>query len=135
MPTNHTVEDIEQAVQSVLERDPHCPHEPFKVQLGYEKSFNTSPEKLNQLNHQLTVLIEKIIGQKDCKVELPAPKGHFYTYRAYIEVNDASDSQALVKSLSQEMIDCHPLTVKPLLYSKVVILPRIYEVVKNKIKS
>ena len=135
IPTNHTVEDIEQAVKFVQTNDSASPGEPFKVQLGYEKSFNTTHEKLCQLKHQLKVLIEKSIGQKYCKVEIPSPKSHFYTYRAYIEVKNISDSRKLVNDLGEEMIDCHPLTVKPLLYSKVVILPKIYEVVKTEIKS
>ena len=135
IPTNHTVEDIEQAVKFVQMNDSTSPGEPFKVQLGYEKSFNTNHEKLCQLKHQLKALIEKFIGQKYCKVEMPSPKSHYYTYRAYIEVKDISDSDKLINGLREEMIDCHSLTVKPLLYSKVVILPKIYEAVKSEIKS
>ena len=114
--------------------DSASPGEPFNVQLGYEKSFSTSHQKLCQLKYQLKVLIEKHIGQKFSKVELPTPKSHYYTYRAYIEVKDISDSRKLINGLREEMIDFHPLTVKPMLYSKVVILPKIYEVVKSEIE-
>ena len=135
IPTHHTVEDIERAVTAILDQDPVFPGEPFEVQLGYEKGFITSPEKLSQLKHQLKMLTEKFIRQNNYKVELSVPEDYHKTYRAYIEIRNVVDSQTLINGLREEMIGIHPLSVKPQLYSKVIIFPKIYEAVKREIQS
>ena len=125
IPTNHTVEDIERAIMFILDQDPFSPGEPFEVQLGYEKGFITSPEKLSQLKRQLKMLAGNFVRQNGYKVELSTPENYHKTYRAYTEVRNVADTETLINGLQEETIGIHPLTVKPQLYSKVIILPKI----------
>ena len=134
VPENHTQEHIENAVNACLSGDSVAPNVGFKVQLGYDKSFPTSPEKFHQLKHRLEMLIEKYTQPNKYKIEMSIPKDFFKTYRAFVNIIDVNESHKIFDGLVKEEIDGHPLTVVPQLSSIVVFSNKVFSVIKKDIE-
>lgn len=133
VPDTHTEEDIENVVDSRLSVDSVAPNLGFKVQLGYEKQFTTSPEKLHHLKHQLKMLIGKYTQPNKYKLEMPVPKDFHKTYRAYVNITDVAESHKILDGLVNETIDGHSLTIKPQLSSFVLFPNKVFTAIKKDI--
>ena len=134
VPENHTEEHIENAVNSCLSEDSVAPNSGFKVQLGYDKSFSTTPAKFHQLKHQLQMLIEKYTQPNKHKIEMSIPKDFYKTYRAFVNIVDVTESYKIFNGLVEEEIDGHPLIVMPQLSSIVVFSNKVFSAIKKDIE-
>ena len=134
VPENHTEEQIENVVNSHLSVDLVAPNSRFKVQLGFDKSFSTSPEKFHHLKHQLQMLIDKYTQSNKYKIEMSIPKDFYKTYRAFVNITDVNESHKIFDGLVKEEIDGHPLIVMPQLSSIVIFSNKVFSVIKKDIE-
>ena len=134
VPNTHTEDDIKNVINSYLSVDSDVPHSGYKVQLGYDKKFSTSSEKLLHLKHQLKLLIDEYTQPHKYSIDIPHPKDHFKTYRAYINITDAAESDKILSGLAEEEIDGHPLTISPQLSSVVVFSNRVFTAIRKNVE-
>ena len=134
VPVTHTEEDLVGAVNQRLSLDKVAPNSNFTIQLGYEKQFVTSPEKVHHLKTQLKMLVEKYMQSNKCNIEVVSPKDYYKTYRAFVNVTDPAESHKVFNGLVNEKIDDHPLTVKLLLTSVVLFSNKVFVVIKTDVE-
>jgi len=134
VPVDHTEADLENFVDFRLSSDLVAPNSGFKIQLGYEKSFVTSPEEVHYLKYQLKSLLEKYTQSNMCKIEMISPPNYFKIYRAFINIKDVAESHKICSGLAMERIDGHPLTVKPQLSSIVMFSNKVFAVIKTDVE-
>ena len=135
VPENHTQKDIEDVVNSYLCVDSFDQNSRYKVQLGFDKQFSTSPEKFCHLKHQLKMLIETLTQSNKYNIEMPIPKDFHKTYRAFINIIDPIESQKIFDGLVGKTIDSHRLAVIPQLFSVVVFSNKVFAVIKRDIQK
>ena len=109
----------------------------FKVKLGFEKAFETTPEKLDALKHQLQTLVANYATQGQFTVNMCDCKPQYVTFRAYVNFRNPAEGHAVITHLAGESLEGNVLEIQPLYSSSVRYSPKVYHVLKdtvNKIK-
>ena len=132
IPNTHIEDDLRNTINSLLSVETDVRRSVYKVQFGYEKKFSTSSEKLLYLRHQLKLCIDKCTHKYS--IDIPQPKDYFKTYRAYIHITDAAESDKILSGLAEEEIDGHPLQVSPQLSSVVVFSNRVFAAIRKNVE-
>ena len=111
-----------------------------EVHLVYEKAFETTPEEVDAMKHQLQQLVSQYATPHEFKVRVIRPKDHHVTFRAFVDFNDPDEGQLAMDGLDDEdeEVGDMPLSVKLLLSTSVQFFPHVYDVIKtdiDKVKS
>ena len=108
------------------------------IQLVHEKAFETTPEQVNALKHQLHQLVSQYATPHQFKVSVVQPRNKFVTFTAFVDFNKPNEGQIAMDGLVNEEIGGMPLSVELLLSTSVQFFPRVYDVIKtdvDKVKS
>ena len=101
--------------------------------LGFEKSFETTPEQLAAMKKQLKRLIEKHATRGKYNLEIHPPMNYFKTYRAVVSFQNPEEGQKTLRGLRHRRITGKLLDVKLALHSSVRYTPAVYKVIEDPI--
>ena len=121
----------EEALKTAVEA--RVPGVTVNAHLGFEKSFETTPEQLDALEKQLVNLIEKHTTRGKYNLELIPPLNSYKTFRAIVSFQDPEEGQKTFDGLRLQEIGGKPLDVKLALHSSVRYTPTVYKVIKDPI--
>ena len=123
----------EQALKAAVES---CvPGVNVTVHLGFEKSFETTPEQLDAIKTQLEGLIENFATQGKYSLEVYPPKNYYKTFRATASFQDPNEGQKALNGLKLQEIGGKLLDVKLALFSSVRYIPAVYQVIKDAVEE
>lgn len=125
-------EDIKRAVMNEI---PHFNTKDFKVTLGREKSFETTPEQHQAFSQQLDDLIAKFATKGQYNLNLLPPERAYIVYKAFVSFQNPDEGQATLNGLQSEEIGGKILDIKPSLSSSIRYSPVIYKVVEESVKT
>ena len=130
------VEDVgqqvtEEALKAAVEA--RVPGVTVTAHLGFQKSFETTPEQLDALKKQLVNLIEKHATRGKYNLEVIPPMNSFKTFQAVVSFHDPEEGQKTLEGLQLQEIGGKPLDVNLALHSSVRYTPAVYEVIKDAI--
>ena len=131
----HITEDqIKDVVHSRL---PEVNRDKFKVQLGYERSFENTPQQLKGLEQQLDSLVAPHATNNKYKIFLSPPKDFSRTYQAQIKFENPDEGDSALKHIQTNSahINSHILSVKAVLSSTVRYSPEVYSAVEKSIQE
>ena len=131
--TNVGQQVTEQALKAAVES--RVPDVNFTVRLGFEKSFETTPEQLDAIKKHLEGLIENFATQGKYSLEVHPPMNYYKTFRATASFQDPDEGQQNLDGLRLNEIGGKPLDVKLALVSSVRYIPAVYEVIKDAVEE
>ena len=120
-----TEQVLKAAVESIV------PGVNVTVRLGFEKSFETTPEQLDAIRKQLEGLIENYATRGKYNLEVHPPMNFHKTFRATASFQDPDEGQKTLNGLRLQEIGGKLLDVKLALVSSVRYIPAVYEVIKD----
>ena len=127
-----TEDQIKEAIQTHL---PEVSDDKFKVLIGYEKSFETTPQQLKELKQKLDELVSPYAPSGKYRVFLNQPKHFFKTYKAQIKFENPDEGYSALKHIQFASIENHVLSVKAELSSTVRYSSEVYSVVEKSIQE
>ena len=101
--------------------------------LGFEKSFETTPEQLAAIKKQLENRIEKHATRGKYNLEVYPPMNSYKTFRAIVSFHDPEEGQKALEGLPLQTITGKALDVKLALHSSARYIPAVYKVIKDAI--
>ena len=104
----------------------HLPDINVKAHVGFQKSFETTPEQLSAIKKQLEGLIEEHATRGKYYLEIHPPKSYYKTFRATASFQDPDEGQRTLKGLYQREIGDKLLDVKLSLSFSVRYAPAVY---------
>ena len=125
-------EDIKNAVMINI---PLLSTEDFKITLGFEKSFETTPEQHQAISQQLDDLIAKHATKGQYNLNLLSPERAHIVYRAFVSFQNPDEGQATLSGLQSEEIGGKILSIKPSLSSSIRYSPIVYRVVEESVQN
>lgn len=128
---SHQVTD--EALKAAVEL--HVPDINVKAHVGFQKSFETTPEQLSAIKKQLEGLIEEHATRGKYYLEIHPPKSYYKTFRATASFQDPDEGQRTLKGLNQRVIGDKLLNVKLSLSSSVRYAPAVYQVIEDAVKE
>ena len=123
----------EEALKAAVES--HVPGVSVTVHLGFEKSFETTPEQLDAIKKQLEGLIGNFTPQGKYNLEVHPPKNFHKTFRATASFQDPGEGQKALDGLRLQEIGGKLLDVKLALFSSVRYIPAVYKVIKDAVEE
>ena len=114
---------------------PEVSDDKFKVQIGYEKSFETTPQRLRELKQVLDELVSPRATSGKYKIFLNQPKHFFKTYKALIKFDNPDEGYSALEHIQFASIEGHTLSVKAELSSTVRYSTEVYSAVEKSIQE
>ena len=114
---------------------PEVSEDKFKVQIGYDKPFETTPQKLSELKQKLDELVSPHATNSKYRIFLNQPKNYFKTYKAQIKFENPDEGYSTLKHIQFAYIENHGLSVKAELSSTVRYSSEVYSVVERSIQE
>ena len=125
----------EEALKSAVEHELRVPGVNVKARVGFEKSFETTPEQLIAIKKQMEGLIEEHATRGKYYLTIHPPQNYYKTFRATVSFQDPDEGQSTLKDLSSQEIGGKPLDVKLSLSSSVRYAPAVYHVIEDAVKG
>ena len=127
-----TEDQMKEAIHACL---PEVCEDKFKVQIGYEKAFETTPQQLTELKQQLDGLVAPNATNGKYRIFLNQPKHYFKTYKAQIKFDNPDEGYSTLKHIHFRFIEGHALLVKAELSSIVCYTSEVYSAVEKSIQE
>jgi ATP-dependent RNA helicase DHX8/PRP22 len=105
------------------------------VQIGYEKSFETTPQQLRELKQMLEELVSPYVTSGKYRIFLNQPKPYFKTYKALLKFDNPDEGYSALERIQFAKIENHALSVKAELSSTVRYSTEVYTVVEKSIQE
>ena len=127
----------DQMKESICACLPEVSDDKFNVQIGYEKSFETTPEQLRELKQKLDELVSPHATSRKYRIFLNQPKNFFKTYKALVKFENPDEGYSALKhmQLNFASIDGRALSVKAELSSTVRYSSEVYCVIEKSIQE
>ena len=125
-------EDVKDAVMFEI---PHISAKDYKITLGFQKSFETTPEQHQAFSQQLDGLIAKCATKGQYNLNLLTPDRGHIVYRAFVSFQSPDEGQAALYGLQSEEIGGKILNVKPSLSSAIRYSPIVYKVIEESVNK
>ena len=127
-----TEEDMKEAIRACV---PEVCGDKFKVQIGYDKSFETTEQQLRALHQELDGLIAPHVTSGKYRIYLNQPKNYFKIYKAKIKFDNPDEGYAALQHIQFASIGGHSLSVKAGLSSTVRYTAEIYSALERSIQE
>ena len=127
-----TEDQIKEAMHVYL---PEVSRDKFEVKVGYEKSFETTPEQLRELKEELDRLVAPYSTHGKYSISMNQHKNFFKTYKAKVKFENPDEGYKTMKHIQFDCIKDKELSVKAELSSTVRYSPKVYNAVENSIQE
>ena len=127
-----TEDQIKEAMYVYL---PEVSRDRFEVKVGYEKSFETTPEQLRELKEELDRLVAPYSTHGKYSISMNQHKNFFKTYKAKVKFENPDEGYKTMKRIQFDCIEDKELSVKAELSSTVRYSPKVYNAVENSIQE
>ena len=125
---NHTEQEILDVVKMWVEG---IDYDGIQVELGYEKSFETTSTDLAELTKALGGLISEFATSKQYSLQVHQPKQFHRTWKAVAKFQNAEEGLKCLRQLPCIFLKGKGLRVKPKLFSSFCYSPLVYEALKE----
>ena len=129
----HITED--QMKEAIYECLPEVSEDMFEVKVGYDKSFETTPKELKELEKELDGLVAPHATNGKYKIFMNHPKHYFKTYKAQIKFDNPDEGYETLNYMQDASINDKPLTVKAELSSTVHYSSEVYHAVERSVQK